>query len=820
MLQETPVLGKKNEDFISCIIQAMNVSCEEAEAMLKDAEERLGISSELYCKYSFFDVPVSMQEAMFEKVKLAEQRQTEKANEQREKKERYEAEIARNTGWDADKVREELQNAEKRLGVTLEEYFENEYYRMTAEEQEECHNRLQEEREEQRKLQQEKKAEARAKAISSIALQTGRSKRDIDRALTEVQTIFDITPEQYRDYRVFDVDQEELQTWVPEVIRLDNQKNARLLRIRKGRIERAAMHLGVSEEEAEAVLSEITKEYKLTFEESVKHRFYSLPEEEKEEAAKEILDTRAETSRGYGRKYLNDLATDLNCSTGKADAIFKEARGRLGVSSYLYTLYRFQDIPLTKQAEWYRKVLVEEEDRKERMNQAVESRIERVAMRAGWSHAEAEQAMADAFERSEISYAEYLQNDFYLLSAEEQDEIHQELEQEREELQAQERKECIDAIVENKGCSAEEAEAMLADAERRLKITPQAYRRYLFFDIPVSAQWERYQEIKGQLSDRTQVQIDDNESYLAKIIDATGWTKEETLKNVRRAKEISGASWKDFYAFKFWDIDEEQQTDYFTTEVSKAVGKKYDELRSRDIFVNKEVFLERFKEYLGRGWLVSNKVTEEEFAEEFKNTKKVLYKPSNNGNSGSGIEVFDLTDGCEEAYNRISTLPRGIVEGYLVQHEEMNRLYPYSVNTIRVASICHDGKVEIPYAILRVGANKSFVDNFTTGGMVADMDLETGKARTDAVDVHGKCFELHPDTQVPIKGFEVPYFKEGLEMVRRAGRDVNGYIGWDVAITEEGPVLIEGNVDPGNRLLQMPHIPEKRGMAHVMRQFL
>lgn len=824
---ETPVAAEAVENLISdkeeCIsrmIDTLNVSPEEAESMMKAAEERLGMSPELYAKYDFFQVPESMQEELFEKIKLAEQQQLEKAEAQREKEEKYETEIAEKTGWDMDQVKNELRKIKKRLGVTIDEYFRNKYYDMSEDAQDKHYNKILAARKKSRRTQETKQLDEKTKAVNAIFLQTGMPKSEIDKELVDDLTVLDLTPTQYLNYRVFAVDKEERMAWGAEVQRLEQQKSARLKRTRQGVIARAALHLGISEKEAETKLSAITKAYKLTFAEAVKHQFYSLPQAEKKAAAAKILKERTETTRGYGKKYIHDLAVDLGCSDARADAILKEAKSRLGITSYLYTLYRFQDIPVMKQAARYREVLVEEEDKKERLDLARAGRIERLALRSGWSLVESEQAMIDAFNRSGISFVEYLQNDFFLLSAEEQDALHLELEQEREEQQAKERAACIAATMEYKGCTAEEAEEMLADAERRLKLNAQTYRRYKFYTVPVLDQWERYQEIKGQLSDRTQSQIDDYESYLAKIIDATGWTKEEALDRVRQAKKNCGASWKDFYAFKFWNLTEEEQKEYFTSELSLSLGKKYDDLRSRDIFVNKEAFLDKFKEYLGRGWVVSNKVTYQEFVETFKDTKKILYKPSNNGNSGSGIEVFDLTEGFEEAYNRISTLPRGIVEGYLVQHEEMSRLYPYSVNTIRVASICHDGTVEIPYAILRVGANKSFVDNFTTGGMVADMDLETGKAKTDAVDVHGNLFELHPDTLVPVKGFEIPYFKEGLDMVRRAGHDVNGYIGWDVAITENGPVLIEGNVDPGNRLLSMPHIPERKGMAYVMRKFL
>lgn len=813
-------LEAERAECISSIIQAMNVSYKEAEDMLEYAQTQLGMNVRIYSKYAFFNVPKGQQEVMLEKIKIAEQRQLEKTKEQEEKKKKYEAEIARNTGWDIDKVREKIRDAQKRRGITLDEYFENGYYRITAEEQEICHNRLLKEQKEQRRLQEEQQAEARDKVIKTISQQTGQTQLNADEALSSTLAILDITPDEYLNYRVFEVDKEEQQTWYAEIKRLESQKSARSQRSRKALIERAAMHLGVSDAEAKNTLEDISKVYKLTYAEIVSERFYSLPESKKSAVAENILQTRLKTSRENHAKHIHELAEDLECTKKEAKKIIKEAKHRLGVSSYIYTKYRFQDFPIEGQAKWYRSVLVEEEDRLEKQEQTRERKIERLVMRTGWSHAEAEQAMIDALHRSGISFSDYLNNDFYLLSPEEQDKIYKGIEEEREQQKDLERKNCIDVIMENRQCSVEEAESLLSDAEKRLKISPQAYRRYLFFNIPVAEQRERYQEIKDQLSERSHSQIDDYDSYLEKIIEATGWTNSEALKRVRQAKVNSGASWKDFYAFKFWELDDEQQKEFFTTEVSKLVTRKYDDLHTRDIFVNKEVFLKKYKEYLGRNWVISNKVSEQEFTEAFKDINKVLYKPSNNGNSGSGIEVFDLTEGCNDAYKRISHLPRGIVEGYLVQNEEMNKLYPYAVNTVRVASICHNGNVEIPYAILRLGANKSCVDNFTTGGMVADVDLETGRVRTDAVNVHGKRFALHPDTQVAIKGFEIPYFKEGLEIVRRAGHDVNGYIGWDVAICENGPVLIEGNIDPGNRLVQMPYVPEKKGMAYVMRKFL
>jgi len=66
----------------------------------------------------------------------------------------------------------------------------------------------------------------------------------------------------------------------------------------------------------------------------------------------------------------------------------------------------------------------------------------------------------------------------------------------------------------------------------------------------------------------------------------------------------------------------------------------------------------------------------------------------------------------------------------------------------------------------------------------------------------------HPDTSLPLKGFRLPFWDEAMTLARRATALFVPLrtIGWDVAITAEGPVLIEGNArwDPPNMLAASP----------------
>ena len=74
-----------------------------------------------------------------------------------------------------------------------------------------------------------------------------------------------------------------------------------------------------------------------------------------------------------------------------------------------------------------------------------------------------------------------------------------------------------------------------------------------------------------------------------------------------------------------------------------------------------------------------------------------------------------------------------------------------------------------------------------------------------------------------IQGFAIPYWEEAKAMCLEASQVVPQmrYVGWDVAITPNGPVFVEGNNLPGYDILQMPpHTPDKVGMLPRFREFV
>lgn len=140
------------------------------------------------------------------------------------------------------------------------------------------------------------------------------------------------------------------------------------------------------------------------------------------------------------------------------------------------------------------------------------------------------------------------------------------------------------------------------------------------------------------------------------------------------------------------------------------------------------------------------------------------------------------------------------------QHPQLRRLHPGSVNTLRLVSFCERGVASVAYGALRVGTGESCVDNWAAGGLIVAIDLERGTLRGEGFfkPQYGGRSAIHPDSGIPFDGFALPYFAEAMAMVKRLHEYLPGIhsVGWDVAITPEGPTIIEGN-DDWDGVLQM-----------------
>lgn len=141
-----------------------------------------------------------------------------------------------------------------------------------------------------------------------------------------------------------------------------------------------------------------------------------------------------------------------------------------------------------------------------------------------------------------------------------------------------------------------------------------------------------------------------------------------------------------------------------------------------------------------------------------------------------------------------------IVEEYFEQHHGLSAINPTSVNTVRIWVIDRGEEgYQTLAAYLRIGRGNMFVDNASSGGIVAPVDLASGRLRAarDAHAEHG-VYVRHPDHDAQIEGVELPYWPNVQDLAAKALSVFPGlrFAGLDVAIGPSGPVILELNVSP------------------------
>lgn len=258
-----------------------------------------------------------------------------------------------------------------------------------------------------------------------------------------------------------------------------------------------------------------------------------------------------------------------------------------------------------------------------------------------------------------------------------------------------------------------------------------------------------------------------------------------------------GVNPKEYYYFDFGNKTPEQKKTFFTRKMFRQFLKRNNNPAFVQILNDKYIFSKTFSEFLGRKVVRSNsflKNSELEYL--FEDAEKIVYKPYD-GSGGNGIKVIKKSDypDLSKLAEELRSMPEAVLEQYIPQHEEISKAYPYGVNCLRIATLYRDGKCNFLGGLFTLGINKGEVVNALQHSVFGLINMETGEVYTDLCDYSDNLFSKHPDTGFVAKGYKIPFWKELLEMVEKASAVVPqvGYVGWDVAISETGPVLIEGN---------------------------
>lgn len=175
---------------------------------------------------------------------------------------------------------------------------------------------------------------------------------------------------------------------------------------------------------------------------------------------------------------------------------------------------------------------------------------------------------------------------------------------------------------------------------------------------------------------------------------------------------------------------------------------------------------------------------------------------------GRSLTVTELS----EYLMRRSAFEKRVIEYYLTNHSDLADLNLGALATLRILTARNEsGDIEATHAVFRMPQRSGAqVDNIHAGGIAAPVDLATGRLgrATDlGLKTTSRWHERHPATDAVILGRTLPHWSAALELTRRAHALIGDrvVVGWDVAILQDGPCLVEGNGKPDVDLIQRPH---------------
>ena len=310
-----------------------------------------------------------------------------------------------------------------------------------------------------------------------------------------------------------------------------------------------------------------------------------------------------------------------------------------------------------------------------------------------------------------------------------------------------------------------------------------------------------------------------------KVHEKTGKNKIATFFDMLLCAKKYGAGYYDYQVFGFANLNAKQRETYMTRVTSRNLNMFMNNPEYTHFFDNKDEFNTLFAKYIRRDWLNLEKAGKEDVAK-FAEGKETFFAKPRDGECGHGVEKIRTADfeSIDALYDYLKGGKFFILEEQIRQHEALERMHPGSVNCMRIITLIDDGGVpHCIYVTQKLGKGDLYIDNNT---LFSPVDPETGKIKYPAHSgdtTLGIVYTEHPDTHIPIQGYQIPYVKEAVAMCLEAAMVVPQvrYVGWDVAVAEDGPMFVEGNTFCAHDFWQLPpHTPDKTGMMPTILKYV
>lgn len=290
--------------------------------------------------------------------------------------------------------------------------------------------------------------------------------------------------------------------------------------------------------------------------------------------------------------------------------------------------------------------------------------------------------------------------------------------------------------------------------------------------------------------------------------DVSSWEVRMHMRKMRHAYLIRAWRFNEYFLYHYADLSRSGRKKFVTETEKNRFCYNVNPQSLRRLFKDKAQTYYHFAKYYQRSvcemhsW-EQNQETYYRFVQEHDD---YIVKPIDES-VGTGVQI--LHGKQEEVIKDMLGAYRTglVIEELISQDTRMAQVHPQSVNTVRITTFVVGDKTFILYPFVRFGRAGNVVDNGGKGGLICAIDEETGIIFS-VVDEDGKKYIVHPDTGESIVGFRVPRWDEAISLAKELSRVLPEcrFIGWDLALTDKGWVMVEGNAQGQFVGFQLPRL--------------
>jgi len=240
----------------------------------------------------------------------------------------------------------------------------------------------------------------------------------------------------------------------------------------------------------------------------------------------------------------------------------------------------------------------------------------------------------------------------------------------------------------------------------------------------------------------------------------------------------------------------EEKKAYITDLDRKMMQYIMSDFKDLQYVFDKAATYEKFGKYYKRDEVSIATSTDFDKFKEFAEKHEYLVVKEVSNSCGQGVTIEkSQRENLKEQFDSILARGKCSIEERISQASIMSQFNESSVNTLRVIMFNTKSGIKIGPCFFRTGRAGAVVDNAGAGGVFMGVDRHTGVLDTDGCDEYLNRYEYHPNSGVKYIGFQLPAWDECISLVKEMGALVPriGYIGWDLAYTDKGWVLVEAN---------------------------